>query len=269
MVFQSYALYPHMTVRENMGFSLRLRNDSQERIAERVAHAARILNLGHLSGPLPERAVGRPAPARRDGPGDRARPEGVPVRRAALQPGRQAARGDARRDQGAAPAPEDHHRLRHARPGRGDDHGRPHRGDERGPDRAARRAARAVRPAGEPVRRAVHRLAGDERVRRGFQGWRGRCARARVAVASVRRQRTARRSNTASAPSTSTSARAASLPRSWWSSRWAPRPSWCCRSAARRSRSMTHGRAAYGPGDKIHVSPQPEHAHLFDAASGT
>jgi multiple sugar transport system ATP-binding protein len=46
MVFQSYALYPHMTVRENMGFSLRLRNDSKARIEERVAHAAKILNLG-------------------------------------------------------------------------------------------------------------------------------------------------------------------------------------------------------------------------------
>jgi len=46
MVFQSYALYPHMTVRENMGFSLRLRNDSKARIEDRVAHAARILNLG-------------------------------------------------------------------------------------------------------------------------------------------------------------------------------------------------------------------------------
>src|SRR3954463_3593360 len=45
MVFQSYALYPHMTVRENMGFSLRLRNDSKARIEDRVAHAARILNL--------------------------------------------------------------------------------------------------------------------------------------------------------------------------------------------------------------------------------
>ena len=46
MVFQSYALYPHMTVGENMGFSLRLRNDSRQRIEDRVAHAARILNLG-------------------------------------------------------------------------------------------------------------------------------------------------------------------------------------------------------------------------------
>src|SRR5213082_1458783 len=45
MVFQSYALYPHMTVRENMGFSLRLRNDKRALIDQRVAQAAKILNL--------------------------------------------------------------------------------------------------------------------------------------------------------------------------------------------------------------------------------
>ncbi len=45
MVFQSYALYPHMTVRENMGFSLRLRNERQTVIDGRVAQAAKILNL--------------------------------------------------------------------------------------------------------------------------------------------------------------------------------------------------------------------------------
>jgi multiple sugar transport system ATP-binding protein len=45
MVFQSYALYPHMTVRENMGFSLRLRKESARRIAEGVDRAAKILNL--------------------------------------------------------------------------------------------------------------------------------------------------------------------------------------------------------------------------------
>jgi multiple sugar transport system ATP-binding protein len=45
MVFQSYALYPHMTVRENMGFSLKLRKDKPERIAEGVSRAAKILNL--------------------------------------------------------------------------------------------------------------------------------------------------------------------------------------------------------------------------------
>ena len=45
MVFQSYALYPHMTVRENMGFSLRLRKENGKLIEERVSQAARILNL--------------------------------------------------------------------------------------------------------------------------------------------------------------------------------------------------------------------------------
>jgi multiple sugar transport system ATP-binding protein len=45
MVFQSYALYPHMSVRENMGFSLRLRKAQAKVIEERVAKAAKILNL--------------------------------------------------------------------------------------------------------------------------------------------------------------------------------------------------------------------------------
>jgi multiple sugar transport system ATP-binding protein len=45
MVFQSYALYPHMTVRDNMGFSLRLRKADKGEIATRVAKAAQILNL--------------------------------------------------------------------------------------------------------------------------------------------------------------------------------------------------------------------------------
>jgi multiple sugar transport system ATP-binding protein len=45
MVFQSYALYPHMTVRDNMGFSLRLRKADRNEIDTRVARAAKILNL--------------------------------------------------------------------------------------------------------------------------------------------------------------------------------------------------------------------------------
>src|SRR5512143_1808278 len=45
MVFQSYALYPHMTVGENMAFSLKLRRADAKITAERVAHAAKILNL--------------------------------------------------------------------------------------------------------------------------------------------------------------------------------------------------------------------------------
>ena len=45
MVFQNYALYPHMSVRENMGFSLKMRGQTRDEIAERVAEAARVLEL--------------------------------------------------------------------------------------------------------------------------------------------------------------------------------------------------------------------------------
>ncbi len=45
MVFQNYALYPHMTVRDNMGFALKLAKDSKEDIDRRVNEAAKILDL--------------------------------------------------------------------------------------------------------------------------------------------------------------------------------------------------------------------------------
>jgi multiple sugar transport system ATP-binding protein len=45
MVFQNYALYPHMTVRENMGFALKLAKEKENVIRERVDEAARILDL--------------------------------------------------------------------------------------------------------------------------------------------------------------------------------------------------------------------------------
>ncbi|HEV7846427.1 MAG TPA: sn-glycerol-3-phosphate ABC transporter ATP-binding protein UgpC [Thermoleophilaceae bacterium] len=45
MVFQNYALYPHMTVRENMGFALRLRGLDKGEINEKVENAARVLDL--------------------------------------------------------------------------------------------------------------------------------------------------------------------------------------------------------------------------------
>ncbi|MEO8134776.1 MAG: sn-glycerol-3-phosphate ABC transporter ATP-binding protein UgpC [Betaproteobacteria bacterium] len=68
MVFQSYALYPHMTVAENMSFALRQQNASKADIAARVNEAARILNIvdllerkpRHLSGGQRQRvAMGR------------------------------------------------------------------------------------------------------------------------------------------------------------------------------------------------------------------
>src|SRR2546421_9199271 len=45
MVFQNYALYPHMTVRENMGFALKLAKAPQEEIDRKVEEAAQILDL--------------------------------------------------------------------------------------------------------------------------------------------------------------------------------------------------------------------------------
>ena len=45
MVFQNYALYPHMSVGENMGFALKIAGQSKDMIAERVREAAKILDL--------------------------------------------------------------------------------------------------------------------------------------------------------------------------------------------------------------------------------
>ncbi|PTN44412.1 sn-glycerol-3-phosphate ABC transporter ATP-binding protein UgpC, partial [Achromobacter xylosoxidans] len=48
MVFQNYALYPHMTVFENMAYGLKIRKFSKDEIKKRVDAAAQILELGHL-----------------------------------------------------------------------------------------------------------------------------------------------------------------------------------------------------------------------------
>ena len=58
MVFQSYALYPHMTVRENMGFSLKIAGRPQSEIDARVADAARTLDLEQLLDRRPSQLSG-------------------------------------------------------------------------------------------------------------------------------------------------------------------------------------------------------------------
>lgn len=58
MVFQSYALYPHMTVKENMSFGLRLAKRPHEEIEQRVGEAAKILKLEHLLDRLPKQLSG-------------------------------------------------------------------------------------------------------------------------------------------------------------------------------------------------------------------
>jgi multiple sugar transport system ATP-binding protein len=58
MVFQNYALYPHMTVYENMSFGLRLKHYPKDEIARRVAEAARILDITELLDRKPRQLSG-------------------------------------------------------------------------------------------------------------------------------------------------------------------------------------------------------------------
>ncbi len=58
MVFQNYALYPHMTVGENMAFSLKLAKKSKEEITQRVAQASGILGLNDLLDRQPRQLSG-------------------------------------------------------------------------------------------------------------------------------------------------------------------------------------------------------------------
>jgi multiple sugar transport system ATP-binding protein len=58
MVFQSYALYPHMSVRENLGFGLRMRHAEPRLLAERVESAARALGLGSVLDRKPSQLSG-------------------------------------------------------------------------------------------------------------------------------------------------------------------------------------------------------------------
>lgn len=58
MVFQDYALYPHMTVRENLSFGLKMRKTAKDEIAERVAMAAEVLSVESLLDRKPKQLSG-------------------------------------------------------------------------------------------------------------------------------------------------------------------------------------------------------------------
>ena len=58
MVFQNYALYPHMTVYDNMAFGLKLRKTPQDEMKRRVEEAARILGIDHLLDRKPKALSG-------------------------------------------------------------------------------------------------------------------------------------------------------------------------------------------------------------------
>ncbi len=95
LVFQSYALWPHRSVFDNVAYGLRLRGTPASEIDSRVTQALTNLGLGALAAAAAASALRRTAAAR----GDRARaglqPAGGADGRAAVQPRRQAARGGA------------------------------------------------------------------------------------------------------------------------------------------------------------------------------
>ena len=163
MVFQSYALYPHKTVAANMAFALKLRRTDKAEVGgagatgrRRSSGSSRYLDRypRQLSGGQRQRvAMGRAI----------VRDPQVFLFDEPLS------NLDAKlRVQMRAEIKELHKRLktttvyRDPRPDRGHDHGRQDCGDERRPHRADRGAARALRPAGQPLRGRVHRLAGHE-----------------------------------------------------------------------------------------------------------
>ena len=58
MVFQSYALYPHLTVRDNLAFGLELRKTAKDEIEKRIAEASEMLGLGQLLARFPRQLSG-------------------------------------------------------------------------------------------------------------------------------------------------------------------------------------------------------------------
>ena len=183
-------------------------------------------------------ALRRSAATRGARPRDRARAEGVPDGRAALEPRRKASRRDPGRDPEASGPPRHHDDLRHARPGRGDDDGRPDRGHERRSPAAGRDARGGVHESPERLRGGVHRLARDE-PRAGAAGRRRRAGPHRGLPAGAPAARAGRRGRVSLRRARSRSSSTSATSSSFTSSGRTRRCSRSCRSSSRSRRDAT------------------------------
>ena len=98
MVFQNYALYPHMTVYDNMAFGLKLRKVPKDEIDKKVHEAARILDLEHLLDRKPKALSGGQRQRVGYGTCYRSSSESIPYGRASFQLGCKVKGADACRD---------------------------------------------------------------------------------------------------------------------------------------------------------------------------
>ena len=173
MVFQSYALYPHMSVYDNMAFGLKLRKLSKEDIDRRVQESARTLGIENLLKRKPKELSG----------GQRQR---VAVGRAIVREPKvflfdeplsnldAKLRVQTRAELKTAPTPANYLHLRHPRPNRSHDHGDPDCRHEQRQTAAARHPADALRPSRQPLCCRLHRLSRHELLQRQDRGRRGR-----------------------------------------------------------------------------------------------
>ena len=109
MVFQNYALYPHMTVYDNMAFGLKIRKFDKAEIDKRVREAAKILDIEQLLERKPKALSG--------GQRQRVAVGRLPFRRASFKPRCKAPCSDESRDQRPPPQTQGNNDLRYTRSG--------------------------------------------------------------------------------------------------------------------------------------------------------
>jgi ABC-type sugar transport system ATPase subunit len=141
MVFQNYALFPHMTIAKNLAFGMKARGEPRATVMREIENVAGMLGIESLLGRKPGELSG----------GERQR---VALGRALLRRPEAFLLDEPLSNLDAA--------LRDARPGRGHDDGRPHRVDEPRAAAADGFARAHLRSSGQRVRGLVHRLSEDK-----------------------------------------------------------------------------------------------------------